>query len=225
MGSGVGLVNARVHQHEPTQFLVSDFFQSHKPKTRKPLRPWLSCHTACGTNSKTEPAGIKWRCSDCGCAGFLSGCTVAVSSFGFRVSSFSQKCEVGRGELPQVFTAEARRAQRKIRQVVFETESRGSRGIGVGSRQRRNPERRGEPLTCPAGSAILRTPGRRGPLRAILLSLRLGDPALSRLYTDGRRQKRIGLSTTPRRKRHVRHRHYGAETAQGVPPLELSLRQ
>ena len=63
--------------------------------------------------------------------------------------------------------------------------------------------------------------GDRVALRAILLSLRLADPALSRLHTDGRRQKRIGLSTTPRRKRHVRHRHYGAETALAVPPLEL----
>jgi hypothetical protein len=60
---------------------------------------------------------------------------------------------------------------------------------------------------------------------AIRLSLRLADHALSRLYTDGRRQKRIGRSTTPRRRRHVTHRHYGAGTAQAMPPPELSLPQ
>jgi hypothetical protein len=56
-------------------------------------------------------------------------------SFELWVSSFEafQKCELGRGKLPEVFTAEARRSPRKIRQVVFDTESRGSRGIGVGS--------------------------------------------------------------------------------------------
>jgi hypothetical protein len=46
-----------------------------------------------------------------------------VSGFGFRV--FFQECKVGRGELPEVFTAEAPRSQRKKRQVVFEMESRG----------------------------------------------------------------------------------------------------
>ena len=36
-------------------------------------------------------------------------------------------------------------------------------------------------------------------------------------YIDGRRQKRIGRSTTPRRRRHGTHRHYGAGTAQAMP--------
>jgi len=58
---------------------------------------------------------------------------------------------------------------------------------------------------------------------AIRLSLRLADHAFSRLYTDGRRRKRIGRSTIPRRRRYVTHRHYGAETAQAAPPPERSL--
>jgi hypothetical protein len=28
------------------------------------------------TNKKTESRGTKWRCSDCGCTGFQSGCVV-----------------------------------------------------------------------------------------------------------------------------------------------------
>ena len=31
---------------------------------------------------------IKWRCSDCNCGRFQSGCAFAVLSFGFRVSDF-----------------------------------------------------------------------------------------------------------------------------------------
>src|SRR5688572_29076273 len=60
---------------------------------------------------------------------------------------------------------------------------------------------------------------------AMRLSLRLSDRAVSRLYTDGRRQKRIGQSPIPRRRRYVTHRHYGARTAQAVPRRERSLPQ
>src|SRR6266566_1706963 len=35
-----------------------------------------------GSKSKNESAGIKWRCSDCGCAGFQSGCLVVVTRDG-----------------------------------------------------------------------------------------------------------------------------------------------
>src|SRR5262249_54309383 len=38
-----------------------------------------------------------------------------------------------------------------------------NREMLVLARRPRNQERRGEPLTCPAGAAILHTPGRRGP--------------------------------------------------------------
>ena len=60
---------------------------------------------------------------------------------------------------------------------------------------------------------------------AILLFLRLSDRAVSRLYTDGRRQKRIGQSPIPRRRRYVTHRHYAARTAQAVTRRKRSLPQ
>jgi hypothetical protein len=35
-----------------------------------------------GRKKKNEPDGINWRCSDCGCAGFQSGCMVVVTRDG-----------------------------------------------------------------------------------------------------------------------------------------------
>jgi hypothetical protein len=32
-----------------------------------------------GKKRKNESGGIKWHCSDCGCAGFLGGCIVVVT--------------------------------------------------------------------------------------------------------------------------------------------------
>jgi hypothetical protein len=35
-----------------------------------------------GNKRKNESYGINWRCSDCGCAGFQSGCMVVVTRDG-----------------------------------------------------------------------------------------------------------------------------------------------
>ena len=72
------------------RFRVSVFVESHKPIGKR-VRPWLSSPHRPATKRKSEADGINWPCSDCGCAGFQNGCSVAVSSFGFLVSDFFQQ--------------------------------------------------------------------------------------------------------------------------------------
>jgi hypothetical protein len=40
-----------------------------------------------GRKKENESGGIKWRCSDCGCAGFQSGCVVVVTRDGKQPGS------------------------------------------------------------------------------------------------------------------------------------------
>jgi hypothetical protein len=40
-----------------------------------------------GRKRKSEPGEISWRCSDCGCAGFQSGCIVVVTRDGKQPGS------------------------------------------------------------------------------------------------------------------------------------------
>jgi hypothetical protein len=41
-----------------------------------------------GSKRKNESGGINWRCSDCGCTGFQSGCVVVVTSGGNNPEAF-----------------------------------------------------------------------------------------------------------------------------------------
>jgi predicted nuclease of predicted toxin-antitoxin system len=64
-------------------FAVSGFgFQvvlSPATANQKTSKTLLSSHIALGTNRKNRSDVIKWRCCECGCAGFQSGCIVVVT--------------------------------------------------------------------------------------------------------------------------------------------------